>query len=75
MQFDAKKYFIKTDACKVCNRRCTRWKHAVRKTQNIGLLEAKHRTFASKVRHFYAKKSDVLVFPGVKRPFYGRKKP
>ena len=48
MQCVAKKYFIKTDACKVCSRRCTGWKHAVRKTQNIGLLEAKHPYFWGK---------------------------
>ena len=38
------------------------------KCKTSDLLRQNIRTFASKVRHFYAKKSDVLVFPGVKRP-------
>ena len=70
MQFDAKKYFIKTDACKVCSHRCTGWKHAVRKTQNIGLLEAKHPYFClestallcKEVRCFQLPKPLPLVF-------------
>ena len=70
MQCDAKKSFIKINACKVCNRRCTRWNHAVWEMQYIGLIEAKHPYFClestvlltEEVRCFQFPKPSPLVF-------------
>ena len=63
MQFDTKKYFIKTDACKVFNRRCTRWNHAVREMQNIGLIEAKHPYFCLESTELLGKEVRCFQFP------------
>ena len=63
MQFDAKKYFIKTDACKVFNRRCTRWNHAVWEMQNIGLIEVKHPYFCLENTALLSKEVRCFQFP------------
>ena len=63
MQCVAKKYFIKTDACKVCSRRCSGWNHAVWEMQNIGLIEAKHPYFCLESTVLLTKEVRCFQFP------------